>query len=348
MKKYVPILVVVCFVLSVLGFSTIVLKQQQADRAAEAYRQQRHLIVWSDLPGDVNQVLARSFHSDTGMRVQIETYTDDQIKELAQKKDYMKSGPDYIIAAEPVLKNLQKASLLSPYASVVTESVPYAMKDADGYWTGLWYDSMVFVIGTDYYARRGDSIDVWGDLLTDPQMVLAFPDLAATDMAGDYLCSFIEVHGIEETGRYYRALQGHVSSYTKSMSAIVRRVAAGEAHVGVADALTARQFEKEKAPIVIVYPQDGTSYWLYGGAVTNWNADAELVSLFSDWLLSRSALATLHNHKIYLTTASDVLPKELDSRNRYPVPFSIKKIYTDEGRKEMQDWWIRTIRFGKE
>ena len=95
-------------------------------------------------------------------------------------------------------------------------------------------------------------------------MLLAFPDLAAMDMAGEFLCSFVEIKGLDESERYLRALQSHVASYSKSMSVNVRRVASGEADIGVADASSARQYRNDGAPIYIIYPQDGTSYWLTG------------------------------------------------------------------------------------
>ena len=104
----------------------------------------------------------------------------------------------------------------------------------------------------------------------------------------------------------------------------------------------------DKVPIVVIYPKDGTSYWLYGSAVTKWCEEDELAPLFSDWLLSRSVLSLLHDNNLFLTTASDILPKELDSRNMYPVLFQVRKLYTDQGRKNIQEWWIKAVRFGKE
>lgn len=347
MKKYLPTLAIVLFVLAVLGFSNILLEKQQEEKAQEAYRAERHLVVYSNMPADVNSALARTFYKDTGLRVQIETRTDDELQALADDVA-SDAGPDMVIASEPVLKDLQQASVFVPYASLATESVPYAFKDADGYWTGAWYDPMVFVVSRAYYERRGNELETWNDLLTDPEMVLAFPDLAATDMAGDFLCSYVEVAGTAEASRYFKALQPHIASYAKTMSPIVRRVAAGEADMGVASAMTVRQFLRDKAPVVMLYPQDGTSYWLYGRGTTKWCTDWELAPVFADWLLSRSALTLLHQNTLFLTTASDVLPKELDGRNRYPVLFPVRKLYTDQGRKNVQDWWIKTIRFGKE
>lgn len=347
MKKNIPLLAVICFVLAVLWFSNVLLEQQQEQKAEEAYRSEQHLVVYSDMPADVNNALARAFYGDTGMRVQIETRTDEQLQTLVADAASV-HGPDLIIASEPILKNLQQAALLQPYTSVTTGTVPASFKDANGYWTGLWYNPMAFVVSRDYYQRRGDQLETWDDLLTDPNLVLAFPDLAATDLAGDFLCSYVEMSGTEASSRYFKALQTHVASYAKSMTPIVRRVAAGEADVGVADAATARQYLNDKAPIIVLYPENGTSYWLYGSGITKWCSDKNLSYLFTDWLLSRSVLGVLHEQHLFLTSASDVLPKELDGRNMYPVLFPVRKLYTDQGRRNIQDWWIKTIRFGKE
>ena len=79
-----------------------------------------------------------------------------------------------------------------------------------------------------YYERRGQLLSTWDDLLTDPQMLLAFPDLAAMDMAGEFLCSFVEIKGLDESERYLRALQSHVASYSKSMSVTSAALPAGK------------------------------------------------------------------------------------------------------------------------
>ena len=85
------------------------------------------------------------------------------------------------------------------------------------------------------------------ELLQDPNLTLVFPDLAAMDMAGDFLCSFVEMRGRDGAGRYLRELQRHVTFYSQSMSSNVRIVAGGDADAGVVDAAMARQYSKDGA-----------------------------------------------------------------------------------------------------
>lgn len=346
MKKYLPIVAVIIFILALLGFSNHVMEQQKLQEAQAAYEEERHLLVYSDMPDDVNAGLAQAFYKRTGMRVQIQSKTDDQIGDLLGSA--AERQPDVILASEPMLRRLQKQEILKPFASEQTETVPYAFKSADGYWTGLWLDPIVFVISKEYYAQKGLHIQNWDDLLTDPMLRLAFPDLASMDMAGDFLCSFVEMKGVDAAGLYLRALQSHVAAYSKSMSVSVRRVASGEADIGVVDAAMARQYKHDGAPLYILYPQDGTSYWLTGAAVTQWCAEDELAASFMNWLFSADVDAILRRNHIFLTYASETAPQEADAKGQKLVLFPVKKQYTDAGRKELQDWWIKTIRFGKE
>lgn len=346
MKKYLPLLAVIVFIAAMLGLSNYIWTQQEAAKAQKAYEAERHLVVYSDLPNDVNTDIAAAFYERTHMRVQIYSKTDNQI---TNSMDNSRSHqPDILIASEVVLQHQQTKGRLKPYDSEVTEQVPSTFKDADGNWTGLWYNPMVFVLSKRYYEQQGQRINTWDDLLTDSQLALVFPDLASMDIAGDFLCSIVESRGLEETSLYLKELQNHVAVYSQSMSTSARRVASGEADMGVLDAATARQYNMDGAPIVIVYPQDGTAYWLTGAAVTQWCEDDELSQLFMDWLYSDDVTQVLHKNHIYLTGASDIAPKELDVKGQNLVLLPVKKDYTEQGRREIQDWWLKNVRFGKD
>lgn len=346
MKKYVPFVVLSVFVILLLGLAWPILMKHQQEEAQRAYEAGRHLVIFSDLPQDVNDGLAREFYKQKHLRVQIYSKTDSDMRQSLGNIDDPK--PDILIASEDDLRTQKQNGVLQPYESAYTDNIPSSMKDVDGMWSGLWYNPMVFVVSQSYYERRGQLLSTWDDLLTDPQMLLAFPDLAAMDMAGEFLCSFVEMKGLDESERYLRALQSHVASYSKSMSVNVRRVASGEADIGVADASSAKQYRNDGAPIYIIYPQDGTSYWLTGIAVTNWCEDGELANAFADWIYSPEANAVLQQKHIFMSDALPQAQPELDANGRGLVLFPVKKLYSDEGRRSLQAWWIKSIRFGKE
>ena len=346
MKKFVPFIVLSLFVILLLSLCGPILTKRQQEEAQRAYEAERHLVVFSDLPQDVNDGLAQLFYEQKHLRVQIYSKSDGDIRQALKTDSGVK--PDILIASEDNLREQKKNGILQPYASPVTDKVLPSMKDPEQLWNGLWYNPMVFIVSQSYYERRGMQIRTWDDLLTDPEMVLAFPDLASMDMAGEFLCSFVEMRGIEDSERYLRSLQGHVSSYSKSMSANVRRVASGEADMGVADAAVARQYRHDGAPIYILYPRDGTSYWLTGVAVTNWCEDGELTNAFIDWLYSFNANAVLWQKHIFLSDALPPAKAEVDAKGQEIALFPVKKQYSDQGRRDLQAWWIKSVRFGKE
>lgn len=346
LKKYIPFVAIIIFVVALLTYSTVVSDERQKEKEEAAYEAQRHIVVYSTLPSDVNRDLEQAFYQKTHLHVTIQTQTDDQF--ITQTVANPQHHPDVVIASEPTLQEMDRQALLHPYLSEQTAMVAESYKDHEGAWTGLWLNPMVFIVSQDYYLRQGIHFGAWDDLITDPQINIAFPDLASMDMAGDFLCSLVEMRGTELTGLYLRAVQSHVALYSKSMSAIARRIAGGEADVGVIDAAMARQFRSDGVPFYIVYPTDGTSYWLTGVAVTQWNHDEELANTFVEWLFSPDVDTILRKNHLYFNYTSNRAPQSLDDRGQQLTIFPVRKNYTIQGRKALQDWWIKSVRFGKE
>ncbi|ERT58176.1 MULTISPECIES: ABC transporter substrate-binding protein [Megasphaera] len=344
-KKQMPFVGIIFFVISVLALCAYVIEEQQAAKAAAAYEAERHLVVVSDLPDAVNRDLAAAFYEETKLRIQIRTESDDTIRRLL--KDPNERIPDFVIASEETLYSEDGLQHLKASSSERAAAVPERFKAADGNWTGLWFDPLVFVVSRDYYARRGREINYWDDLLTDPQVVVAFPDLAATDLTGNFLFHFVSLRGQDNASLYFKTLQNHIGAYSTSLSPIILRVAGNDAQIGITDGAAARQYRNDGAPIYILYPQDGTAYWLTGAALTQWCADDELATAFMDWLLSSPVDGILQKNHLYLNYTTDALPAHVDSRGHSPVFFDMAQVVTEKERRQVQDWWIKTIRFGK-
>ena len=345
MKKYLPIVAIVVFIMGLLSFTEYIMEQQKAEAAQEAYEEQRHIVVYSTLPADINSALEKAFYEDTHWRVSLQTQEDQLVKQSIAVPN---QHADVVISSEPVLRTLAKQHVLKPYESAATATVASRFKDSQYKWTGLWFNPMVFVVSQDYYVREGLHFSRWDDLLTDPLLRVVAPDLASMDMAGDFLCSFVEMRGKEQTELYLKTLQSHVILYSKTMSPIVRRVASGDADVGIVDAVTARQYRQDGVPIYILYPADGTAYWLNGAAVTTASTDEEITGAFMEWLFSKRVDTLLRQHHLYFSHTSIDGPQIVDDRGQQVQLFPVQKNYTVQGRKELQDWWIKAVRFGKE
>ena len=349
MKRYFTFIGMIVFIGLFLAVGVYIQQERQQQLATqEMYAKERHLVVYSDMPTAVNRDLAAAFYKSKHLRVQMVSMSEDGLQRALQKPVQGRMTPDVVIASEDTLRQGQIQGCFIPYSSEATETVPLYLKDDENAWTGLWYDPLLFVVNRDYYAMGGNNINTWSDLLTDSTISISFPDLAATDIGGDFLCEFVEVHGSERSALYFRSLQERIGTYSKTMAPVMHRVASGEVQVGIIDALTERQYRFDGAPVFDVYPQDGTSYWLTGTAVTRWCEDEELAAVFTDWLLSNEAVDILSKNRLYYNFASSTLPQRQDSKGKDPVLFMTTKHYNDEQRKELQDWWIRTVRFGKD
>ena len=209
--------------------------------------------------------------------------------------------------------------------------MPPALKDAGGYWTGLWLNPMVFIISSSYYERNGLSPQTWDELFQDPNLTLVFPDLAAMDMAGDFLCSFVEMRGRDGAGRYLRELQRHVTSYSQSMSSNVRIVAGGDADAAsstrlwpVSTAKTARDLYYLSARRHVVLA-DRRGYYQVVHRRRNGLR-------FLNWLFSDDVDGILRRNHIYLTYTSDTGKNVLDAKGDGLALFPVKKQYTAERR----------------
>ena len=149
MKKYVPFVVLSVFVILLLGLAWPILMKHQQEEAQRAYEAGRHLVVFSDLPQDVNDGLAREFYKQKHLRVQIYSKTDSDMRQSLGNLNGPK--PDILIASEDDLRTQKQNGILQPYESAYTDNVPASKKDADGLWSGLMDKTMVFFVLTSDY-----------------------------------------------------------------------------------------------------------------------------------------------------------------------------------------------------
>ena len=108
MKRYMPLVGVIIFVVALLGFSNYIWHEQQRQQEEEvSYETERHLVVFSDMPTDVNADLAAAFYRQTGMHVQLISKTDDELhRQISASEE--NSMPDVCIASETVLRQAKE------------------------------------------------------------------------------------------------------------------------------------------------------------------------------------------------------------------------------------------------
>ena len=109
-------------------------------------------------------------------------------------------------------------------------------------------------------------------------------------------------------------------------------------------------FSRTVRPLEVMAKADAPpkNTWLTGAAISQWCTDGEMAYGFVNWLFSEDVGAILRQNHIYLSYASSSAPKTLDAKGEELVLFPVRKEYTAQGRRDLQDWWIKSVRFGKE
>ncbi len=89
----------------------------------------------------------------------------DQLEALTADRDRAtKEGPDVVDVTIAVAQQAADAGLTQPYRVATWDSIPEALKDADGQWTGDYFGVMAFEVNADVVKTLPAD---WSDLLGD-------------------------------------------------------------------------------------------------------------------------------------------------------------------------------------
>ncbi len=344
MKKYLPFIGLLIFVAGVFFLAGMV-HQRKESVPVEAPRQT--LTVYSDIPVEAGDILEDAFLKQYNIAVRIYVMSDEQIMD-SLKTNKPDGGIDLLLASEYVLKEAAEKKYLFPYTSEQTDFVRNSYKNSDGYWTGVWLDPIVFAVNEEYYKQHGDEILTWENLLREPDLRVAMVDLTATKTAANFLYNWIEYKGLEEGFRYLKGLHRHVQQYTKYSPTPVRMAALDEVDIGISNGSEAWLYAKEKFPLKIIYPQDGTAYYVTGAAILEQSGKKEAAALFVDWLYSKEVQDLLESYQLYYEFLNGEGSPRKDDRGQELVLLPVEKNYQDSGKDVLLDLWIKQIRFGKD
>lgn len=149
MRRYLPILFISYFlvILVVVGSTYLpgqAKKQQEKDV--------KSITVYTTLPLDQLEPLATEFEKTQQIRVVLVPLTDTEIvARMAAEKD--KPQADVVVANQQTLEQLKKAITLAPYTSEQLDIIPGRFSDPENYWTGIWYDPIVFAANQDFVKQ---------------------------------------------------------------------------------------------------------------------------------------------------------------------------------------------------
>ncbi len=300
--------------------------------------------IYTDLPQGAVQIFDEPFAEIHGMRLAVQEMTGAQMVQAAEAG----RKPDLYLASQRALEALKAAGHLAVHVSEQTDTVLNARKDADGFWTGIWINPAVFAVNVDFAATHPAFFYTWDEVFSRQSVRLIMTDFIAAEYSEDSLMSLVEHFGREGTFARLHEAAGHIVQYGKYLSTPAHMAAMDKCDIGISGLDEAEKVRQEGMPVRIIYPEDGTFYYLYGAAVARGGTHAEAAASFMDWLLdSEERGALLREHGYYFLYVNDSRRKEDDARQKIEF-WPLNKQYTEEGKKELLDQWLQEIRFGKD
>ena len=123
-------------------------------------------------------------------------------------------------------------------------------------------------------------------MLTRKSVQLSMTDFIAADMAEDLLMCMAEHFGINETFQLLYQAQGHVVQYGKYLSTPSRMAAMGKCDIGISGLNETLRTRNENMPVTIIYPEDGSPWYLYGAGLSKSSLNPDRGRQFIEWLLN--------------------------------------------------------------
>lgn len=236
--------------------------------------------------------IAQEFEKATGIKVDFVRMSGGEIlsRVRAEKENPKASiwygGPaDSFVAAK-------EEGLLQPYISKNAEKIDPKLKDAEGYWTGIYNEVLGFVVDDRFFEERNiEKPSTWDDLLKPEfkdQIMIANPGSSGTAFL--FLSGIVQARGEEAGLKFMADFDNSVKQYTKSGSAPAMSAGLGEAAIGITFMHNGlRHIEEGFDNISIIPPADGTWYSTAAVGIIDGAPELEAAKMFVDWSLTKEA-----------------------------------------------------------
>ncbi|MEE3451986.1 ABC transporter substrate-binding protein [Dialister sp.] len=317
---------------------------KQAAIKAERQNPSDYVTVYTDIPPGALELLNPVFFEESGIKLNVVYLSTDQLASETSKPDV--APCDIFISSQDSLNKLKENNRLQIFASARTDTALNLFKDEECYWTGIWVDPVIFAVNKDYSLKHPAFQFNWPEVLTIKSVRLSVTDFIAASMAEDLLMCMTEHFGIEETMWYLTEAQKHIVQYGKYLSTPSRMAAMGKCDIGISGFNEAVRTQKENMPLEIVFPEDGSPWYLYGAGISKDAQYPERGQLFLNWLLDSPQYKNLmEKNNFYYIYVND-LAMNGDNRGTTLNFWNLQKKYYDEGKKDLLNQWGEKIRFG--
>ena len=315
------------------------------------------LFVWESLPAFAQQKLTvvaayggkeeifQAFTQKTGIEV---AFMDLSSGEVLARVEAEKGKPMADLwfggGADSFIQAAEKG-LLAAYVSPESRPVPTAYKDPNGYWTGVSLVMAGFLVNTDVLRdKKLPAPQTWADLLKTEykgEVLVADPAISGTTYA--VVAALLQKLGTEKGWAYFEALGRNVPFFAKRGGEPPKKVALGEAAIGVVTLSGEFNNMKKKFPVQTIFPKDGIPWVPAGMAIFQNARNIEAAKAFVDWALTVEGQKLIQSKDPRIMVRPEVAPPE-EMKGFTPqdlMPMDLAQL--GRNRQSMLETWSKRV-----
>lgn len=349
MKRYTLFIVVIALLVTIIAAGSAFLS---SGSPAVKRHPMQEFTAYTTLPTEIAAVLSEEYEKEHNIRVNFVQLSSEQI--LKRLNDQSRETADgkaaLVLADRETLDRAAAAGYLVPYISEKSDQVADSFRHPNRYWTGVWYDPVVFAVNQDYLRTHLDLPNSWQQLTQQRDIRIGTTDFMAADASSNLLYSMIAEYGDQRAFEIWRRIQPKIMQYSKYLHTPVRQAGMGEVDLSVTILSETLRYVHDDYPIRIFYPIDGTSAVIYGTGIVfpASEQDAHTAESFADWLLTDEAqFALAHRRFYFLTTNPITLSYQMFAGKNISL-FRNRPYFSKKEKEILLDRWIKEVRFYEE
>ena len=263
---------------------------------------------YSIWPENWARPMFEEFEKATGIKVNFVRFSSGEAlaRVIAEKNnpqvDVLFGGPVETFAAGI------SEGVFESYKSPSFAKLPPRFRHADGQWTAIADDPLVFMSNDKFVKENGLKAPAsWNDLLA-PQYknMLQMADARTSGTAVTRIFSILEVNGRDETKAfdYMKKLRPNVQLYTKSGGGGTLPVGLGQAGAGIFFIVDALDTKAKGYDVTISFPKEGIGTAAEGIALIKGAKNPAAAKKLIDWATSSAMQSQFAKYKINFVPAS--------------------------------------------
>jgi iron(III) transport system substrate-binding protein len=242
-----------------------------------------------------------------------------------------------------------KEGVFEPYVPPSAGVLAGRFRSADGFWTAIADDPLVFMTGRKFLAdNKLEPPASWDDLLNPAYKgMLQMADARTSGTAVTRIFSILEVNGRDEDKAfaYMKKLRPNVQLYTKSGGGGTLPVGLGQAGGGIFFIVDALDTKAKGYDVVLSFPKEGIGTSAEAIALIKGGKNPEAAKKLIDWATSPAMQALFAKYRINFVPAHPDVATEagLAEFLKGAKIFAIDDGYAGANRKRIVDRWVTEI-----